>query len=287
MPQEENYYADVGLTVVANSTQIKNAYNKFLSGPQTNKKQEAAFAVLMNPEKREEHDAQPHMVALREAINVKSLNALGKAKTVGKVSKGLAARMEELEKSTKGNSDQEKKVDRSNSPTSITTDTEKSESHNESKDFTVTSNEVKNPKTNSTVMEESITKSSPKVVGVYNSQEERRKRRLAAAKNRAGAKDKNTTQLSGITEEYKDQAEERERLAKEKEILDKIFNARSFASKLRRGFSSEIELSDKEKLMKQEMMTKGLNDIKNIDKQEMSNLSKDAIKKRNSGGRAH
>lgn len=77
--------------------------------------------------------------------------------------------------------------------------------------------------------------------------------------------------------------------AKEAAIHAKLVGARSFASKLRNSLSptrlSTSGLSKKEELMKQEMMTQRVDQIKNMDKQDIKGYSKAAIQKRNSGGR--
>ncbi|MCT4635230.1 MAG: hypothetical protein N4A31_03150 [Rickettsiales bacterium] len=96
-------------------------------------------------------------------------------------------------------------------------------------------------------------------------------------KNKANSSSKNSKVMGTNNKNTKqDKKKNAERIAKEdkeRAIYEKLYAARSFASKMRRGFKSDIKLSEKEQLMMDDMMKKELNDINNMSKQDMKDLS--------------
>ncbi len=96
-------------------------------------------------------------------------------------------------------------------------------------------------------------------------------------KNKANSPSKNSKVMGTNNKNTKqDKTKNAERIANEEKkraIYTKLYAARSFASKMRRGFKSDIKLSEKEQLMMKAMMEKGINDINNMSKQDMKDLS--------------
>lgn len=265
MSKESNYYKDIGLSEVSSVNKITKAYNVFLKGNQKDEKQKAAFEVLTNPEKKAEHDAQPHMVEIREAINVKSLNALSGAKTMGKVSDGLAARMAALGETTESPKQQQSSNDRSPSPKAVV------DIQDSPKQIKNKSPEVKQPSNATSKILKPKDKTQSGNVQIYSAEDDRKKKLIAAAQKRSGKQKKAPPKKQ---EAVTPTVTSEEELALEAKI------------KKTRGFKSAIKnmvnpsrlvggLSNKEFAMKQALM-KG-SDVTNISQKDVKELSKTMV----------
>lgn len=256
---KQNYYTVMGIPETSGYDVINKVNRKYLQekangGPEIPAKEEA-LATLMDNKKREKYNKRPEIAKLRnpdmtkvQAFNIGSSEAFKRKQNEA----GLQVSTQDTYEQQRGSNEVLP------SPRGVA-DAQQSPEQTKRKPV----QRQQNSKEFAAIKQEAI--------------------KQEAIKQKKASK-KTFTRSSPPSQDREANAKRVENEIKEKEVHAKLFAARSFASKIRRGFSSTIKLSAKEELMKEELMSKSLEDLKATDMKKLSTEKRDFRRAQRGGG---